>query len=163
MHESHIFSVVQTVVLCFGTIVTTILLLFSFQGKLILISIQSIQYTANNVACGLLVVMRQAHRYAISDPVLSRLCYKSLRFSRWQWLLRKHEQAYKKSSSGYNSNPMNEYIVCIEKYAIFNEQNAGLTKSIRCEQDSNLRGNIPLDFESNALTTRPSQLTTYVT
>ena len=27
----------------------------------------------------------------------------------------------------------------------------------RCEQDSNLRGNIPLDFESNALTTRPSQ------
>ena len=28
----------------------------------------------------------------------------------------------------------------------------------RCEQDSNLRGNIPLDFESNALTTRPSQL-----
>ena len=29
---------------------------------------------------------------------------------------------------------------------------------LRCEQDSNLRGNIPLDFESNALTTRPSQL-----
>ena len=27
----------------------------------------------------------------------------------------------------------------------------------RCEQDSNLRGKIPLDFESNALTTRPSQ------
>ncbi len=27
----------------------------------------------------------------------------------------------------------------------------------RCEQDSNLRGNIPLDFKSNALTTRPSQ------
>ena len=26
----------------------------------------------------------------------------------------------------------------------------------RCEQDSNLRGKIPLDFESNALTTRPS-------
>ena len=25
-----------------------------------------------------------------------------------------------------------------------------------CEQDSNLRGNFPLDFESNALTTRPS-------
>ena len=31
-------------------------------------------------------------------------------------------------------------------------------KRIRCEQDSNLRGNIPLDFKSNALTTRPSQL-----
>ena len=28
----------------------------------------------------------------------------------------------------------------------------------RCEQDSNLRGKIPLGFESNALTTRPSQL-----
>ena len=29
----------------------------------------------------------------------------------------------------------------------------------RCEQDSNLRGETPLDFKSNALTTRPSQLT----
>ena len=28
----------------------------------------------------------------------------------------------------------------------------------RCEQDSNLRGETPLDFKSNALTTRPSQL-----
>ena len=28
---------------------------------------------------------------------------------------------------------------------------------LRCEQDSNLRGETPLDFESNALTTRPSQ------
>ena len=27
----------------------------------------------------------------------------------------------------------------------------------RCEQDSNLRGGTPLDFKSNALTTRPSQ------
>jgi hypothetical protein len=27
----------------------------------------------------------------------------------------------------------------------------------RCEQGSNLRGETPLDFESNALTTRPSQ------
>ena len=32
------------------------------------------------------------------------------------------------------------------------------TKRSRCEQDSNLRGKIPLDFKSNALTTRPSQL-----
>ena len=30
-------------------------------------------------------------------------------------------------------------------------------KSYRCEQDLNLRGETPLDFESNALTTRPSQ------
>ena len=30
-------------------------------------------------------------------------------------------------------------------------------KKLRCEQGSNLCGNIPLDFESNALTTRPSQ------
>ena len=28
---------------------------------------------------------------------------------------------------------------------------------VRCEQDSNLRGKLPLDFKSNALTTRPSQ------
>ena len=28
---------------------------------------------------------------------------------------------------------------------------------IRCEQDLNLRGETPLDFESNALTARPSQ------
>ena len=31
-------------------------------------------------------------------------------------------------------------------------------KEFRCEQDSNLRGNIPMDFKSIALTTRPSQL-----
>ena len=30
-------------------------------------------------------------------------------------------------------------------------------KYSRCEQDSNLRGETPLDFKSNALTTRPSQ------
>ena len=30
-------------------------------------------------------------------------------------------------------------------------------KYIRREQDSNLRGETPLDFKSNALTTRPSQ------
>ena len=33
----------------------------------------------------------------------------------------------------------------------------GSSKTIRCEQGSNLRGKIPLDFKSNALTTRPSQ------
>ena len=31
-------------------------------------------------------------------------------------------------------------------------------RELRCEQGSNLCGKIPLDFESNALTTRPSQL-----
>ena len=31
----------------------------------------------------------------------------------------------------------------------------------RCEQGSNLRGKIPLDFKSNALTTRPSQRLDY--
>ena len=31
-------------------------------------------------------------------------------------------------------------------------------KNIRCRQDSNLCGETPLDFESNALTTRPRQL-----
>ena len=36
-----------------------------------------------------------------------------------------------------------------------------LKKKIRCEQDLNLRGNIPTDFKSVALTTRPSQLLTY--
>ena len=35
-------------------------------------------------------------------------------------------------------------------------QNSG--KSYRRRQDSNLWGNIPLDFESNALTTRPRRL-----
>ena len=33
----------------------------------------------------------------------------------------------------------------------------GEKNRLRCEQDSNLRGETPLDFESNALTTRPSQ------
>ena len=37
------------------------------------------------------------------------------------------------------------------------EQKKRKGKKNRCEQDSNLRGKIPLDFESNALTTRPSQ------
>ena len=31
-------------------------------------------------------------------------------------------------------------------------------KIVRCEQGSNLRGNIPLDCKSNASTTRPSRL-----
>ena len=35
-----------------------------------------------------------------------------------------------------------------------------LQKFDRCEQGSNLRGETPLDFKSNALTTRPSQLAT---
>ncbi len=35
----------------------------------------------------------------------------------------------------------------------------GGKKKKRTEQDSNLRGQSPLDFESNALTTRPSVLT----
>ena len=34
-------------------------------------------------------------------------------------------------------------------------------KKIRTEQDLNLRGQSPLDFESNALTTRPSVLDTH--
>jgi hypothetical protein len=33
-----------------------------------------------------------------------------------------------------------------------------LSKDIRSRQDSNLRRKIPLDFESNALTTRPRLL-----
>ena len=33
-----------------------------------------------------------------------------------------------------------------------------LSKKLRCEQGSNLCGKIQLDFKSNALTTRPSQL-----
>jgi hypothetical protein len=33
-----------------------------------------------------------------------------------------------------------------------------IKKKIRCEQDLNLRGKIPTDFKSVALTTRPSQL-----
>ena len=43
-------------------------------------------------------------------------------------------------------------IAFFPKLVLFN------TKRYRCEQDSNLRGKIPLDFKSNALTTRPSQL-----
>ena len=31
-------------------------------------------------------------------------------------------------------------------------------KKVRCRQDLNLRGETPLDFKSNALTTRPQQL-----
>ena len=34
----------------------------------------------------------------------------------------------------------------------------GFNARHRCEQGSNLRGETPLDFKSNALTTRPSQL-----
>ena len=35
---------------------------------------------------------------------------------------------------------------------------SGLVSLIICEQGSNLRGKIPLDFKSNALTSRPLQL-----
>ena len=60
---------------------------------------------------------------------------------------------------------MKKYISLIYKYYThwyysgYARKNAtAQQKYLRCEQDSNLRGNIPLDFESNALTTRPSQL-----
>lgn len=45
--------------------------------------------------------------------------------------------------------------VCARKKVVSWEE--GKKKvGIRTEQDSNLRGQSPLDFESNALTTRPS-------
>ena len=43
-------------------------------------------------------------------------------------------------------------VVFFPKLVLFN------TKRSRCEQDSNLRGRVPLNFESIALTIRPSQL-----
>ena len=45
------------------------------------------------------------------------------------------------------SSPKN---LCQKKYAVI------LQKKARSEQDLNLRGETPLDFKSNALTTRPS-------
>ena len=46
-----------------------------------------------------------------------------------------------------------KYYIGREKICYFARQ-----KFDRCEQGSNLRGETPLDFKSNALTTRPSQL-----
>ena len=42
--------------------------------------------------------------------------------------------------------------ICSQNYTFLQKE------YLRCEQDSNLRGETPLDFKSNALTTRPSQL-----
>ena len=36
------------------------------------------------------------------------------------------------------------------------------SKKVRCRQDLNLRGETPLDFKSNALTTRPQQLIRHI-
>ena len=48
---------------------------------------------------------------------------------------------------------VNHYEYC---FTLINQGVWG-SKPSRCEQDSNLRGETPFDFESNALTTRPSQ------
>ena len=42
---------------------------------------------------------------------------------------------------------------------VYGDYGDAFVQKIRCEQGSNLRGKIPLDFKSNALTTRPSQHT----
>ena len=47
------------------------------------------------------------------------------------------------------------YIHCHVSFTF--EKNKCSKNDYRCEQDSNLRGGTPLDFKSNALTTRPSQ------
>ncbi len=52
---------------------------------------------------------------------------------------------------------------CISVTYSYSYMMVGLYRHImmhRCEQGLNLRGETPLDFESNALTTRPSQLQT---
>ncbi len=51
--------------------------------------------------------------------------------------------------------------VNIKKYNIDCKKSGEKKKKKRSEQGSNLRGNIPLDFESNALTTRPSLQLSY--
>ena len=51
-----------------------------------------------------------------------------------------------------------KYLLCGTKAVIFVFFVTKAKQCARCEQDSNLRGETPLDFESNALTTRPSQL-----
>ena len=56
------------------------------------------------------------------------------------------------------------YIICFESINTYSKTakvpiHKNLNKKvIRCRQDSNLRGETPLDFKSNALTTRPRQL-----
>ena len=46
--------------------------------------------------------------------------------------------------------------VCSKLYCYVRVTFFLFAKTYRCEQGSNLRGKIPLDFKSNALTTRPS-------
>ncbi|MEQ2184505.1 hypothetical protein GOODEAATRI_008611, partial [Goodea atripinnis] len=53
-------------------------------------------------------------------------------------------------------NPDDEVTSC-ESVSLVRSQGSGSNQH-RCEQDLNLRGETPLDFKSNALTTRPSQL-----
>ena len=48
-----------------------------------------------------------------------------------------------------------KYIHCHVSFTFFVKKSKCSKNDHRCEQDSNLRGDTPLDFESNALTTRP--------
>ena len=50
-----------------------------------------------------------------------------------------------------------KYIHCHVSFTFYVKKNKCSKNDYRCEQDSNLRGGTPLDFKSNALTTRPSQ------
>jgi hypothetical protein len=61
----------------------------------------------------------------------------------------------------FRKSKSNRLAVTFDSISIIEiESNYRLSKHhYRCEQDLNLRGKNPLDFKSNALTTRPSQLT----
>ena len=52
------------------------------------------------------------------------------------------------------------FMACCLAAQIKRSVHRSCNKGRRCEQGSNLRGETPLDFKSNALTTRPSQLHT---
>src|SRR4029434_1701728 len=53
---------------------------------------------------------------------------------------------------------LTKYIIEIPILCLKGKIKISNKSEIRCEQGSNLRGETPLDFESHALTSRPSQL-----
>ena len=89
----------------------------------------------------------------VMSSVTGNLCNKCPK-----WLVEQNSSYsdYFNAISGFTSNSRAPGGPVTFYYLAFNSPLP--QKNYRCEQDSNLRGESPLDFKSNALTTRPSQL-----
>ncbi len=99
----------------------------------------SVQWASHIPSCG-------------TDLAISVLEF-NLSIAIYQHRLRKGLQKYMFNWNKFKQHLFSMFLIMVFFHSFARE----MMQNIRCEQGSNLRGKIPLDFKSNALTTRPSQ------